>query len=379
MSRMTQLLSAVLIVLCVATPSQAKSKTDAATQSLIDELGLRESKQAIRKSASWQKPKRVVVFLPGGQLASPSQAMEQLQQVSNGVELVPVAEFSKLPAALQGADVLLGFCTPQVLQAGTQLRWVQSYSAGVDRCVGAAQLQDNNLLLTNMQRVHGPAIAEHVLAMLFSLARDLPRYQQLQSQETWERTQQGTRESIEIRGKTMLIVGLGGIGTEIAKRAHALGMRIIATRNSSREGPEYVDRVGLADELPELIKQADVVVNATPLTPATTGMFDATVFDAMRSDAYFINIGRGASVVTDDLTMALKEGDIAAAALDVTDPEPLPKDNELWGLPNVLITPHISARSDQSIRRVWLLVRENLRRYVRGERMLNVVDIKRGY
>ncbi|MGI9293958.1 MAG: D-2-hydroxyacid dehydrogenase [Pseudomonadales bacterium] len=379
MPPMTQLLSAILIVLCFTAPLHAKSKPDAATQALIDELGLRESKQAIRKSPNWQKPKRVVVLLPGGQQESPSQALEQLQQVSDDVQLVPVSEFDKLPAALQDADVLLGYCTPQVLQAGAQLRWIQTYSAGVDRCVGAPELQQNDQLLTNMQRVHGPAIAEHVLAMLLSLARDLPRYQQLQSQETWGRRQQGGRQTIEIKGKTMLIVGLGGIGTEIAKRAHALGMRIIATRNSSREGPSYVDHVGLADELPELSKRADVVVNATPLTPTTTGMFDATVFKAMRPDAYFINIGRGASVVTDDLIKALKEGDIAAAALDVTDPEPLPKDSELWRLPNVLITPHVSARSDQSIRRVWLLVRENLRRYVRGERMLNVVDIRRGY
>ncbi len=374
----TQLLSALLIVLSVSLPSHSNSKPDAAAQALIDELDLRETKQAIRESPGWQKPKRIVVLLPAGQSASSEQALQALQQVSDGVELVAVTERDQLVAALEDADALLGFCEPELLQAGKRLRWIQSYSAGVDRCVAAAE-QQQDLVLTNMQRVHGPAIAEHVLAMLLSIARDLPRYQQLQSEATWGRTQSGGRQAVEIQGKTMLIVGLGGIGTEIAKRAHALGMRIIATRNSSREGPDYVDQVGLAAELPQLLKQADVVVNATPLTPATTGMFDAAIFKAMRPSAYFINIGRGASVVAHDLIQALKRGDIAAAALDVTDPEPLPKNSELWHLPNVLITPHISARSDQSMRRVWVLVRENLRRYVRGEPLLNRVDIKRGY
>ncbi|WP_447969804.1 D-2-hydroxyacid dehydrogenase [Nitrospira sp. M1] len=379
MSRMTQLGSVLLIALCLAAPLQAEITSDAEVQALIEELGLRESPQAIRESPNWQKPQRIVVLLREDQLATSTKALEELQHVSHGVQLVPVKSIDSLPAALNGADALLGVCSPEVLQAGLQLRWIQTYSAGVDRCVGSAELKGKDLLLTNMQRVHGPAIAEHVLATLLSLARGLPAYQKLQGQAVWGSASQGGNNAIELKGKTMLIVGLGGIGTEIAKRAHALGMRIIATRNSRREGPAYVDYVGLADELVELSKQADVVVNATPLTTATTGLFDATIFHAMRPTAYFINIGRGKSVVTNDLISALKHGDIAAAALDVTDPEPLPKDNELWRLPNVLITPHISARSDQRIQRVWLLVRENLRRYVHGERMLNVVDIKRGY
>ncbi|GJL64420.1 MAG: 2-hydroxyacid dehydrogenase [Nitrospirales bacterium] len=379
MPHITQLLSVSLIALCLAAPLQAKTNSDEEVQALIEELGLRESPQAISTSPNWQKPERIVVVLPSDHRATASQMLEQLQAVSHGTQLVPVESFDALPEVLNGADALLGLCTPEVLQVGTHLRWIQTYSAGVDRCVGASELQKKDLLLTNMQRVHGPAIAEHVLATLLSLARGLPEYQNLQRQGIWGKGRQSSNNVIEIKGKTILIVGLGGIGTEIAKRVHALGMRVIATRNSRREGPAYVDYVGLADELLELSKQADVVVNATPLTPITTGLFNAPIFNAMRPTAFFINIGRGKSVVTDDLIHALKNGDIAAAGLDVTDPEPLPKDSELWRLPNVLITPHISARSDQRMHRVWLLVQENLRRYVRGERMLNVVDIKRGY
>ncbi|MEL0583463.1 MAG: D-2-hydroxyacid dehydrogenase, partial [Candidatus Thiodiazotropha sp. (ex. Lucinoma kazani)] len=177
----------------------------------------------------------------------------------------------------------------------------------------------------------------------------------------------------------MLVVGLGGIGTEVARRAQALGMRVIATRNSSRKGPEFVDYVGLAHELPALAEQADVVVNATPLTPTTLGLFDSKLFRQMKPGAYFINVGRGKSVVTKDLIDALNTGHLGGAALDVQDPEPLPREHPLWSAKNIIITPHISAGSSEQMDRFWLLVRENLRRYVNGERMLNVVDIKHGY
>jgi phosphoglycerate dehydrogenase-like enzyme len=156
-------------------------------------------------------------------------------------------------------------------------------------------------------------------------------------------------------------------------------MRVIATRGSSREGPDYVDYVGLADELNTLAAQADVVVNCTPLTPATTGIFDSAFFRQMKRGGYFISIGRGQSTVTADLVAALRSGQLAGAGLDVTDPEPLPSDSPLWSMENVIITPHVAGGSDLSSARTWALVRENLRRYVAGERMLNVVDLDKGY
>jgi phosphoglycerate dehydrogenase-like enzyme len=156
-------------------------------------------------------------------------------------------------------------------------------------------------------------------------------------------------------------------------------MRVIATRGSGREGPEYVEYVGLAPELPELAARADVVVNCTPLTPATTGLFDRAFFARMKRGGFFINIGRGGSVVTDELVDALRSGQLAGAGLDVTDPEPLPADSPLWGMENVIITPHVAGSSDRGEERIWTLVVENLRRYVAGERMLNVVDLDKGY
>lgn len=182
-----------------------------------------------------------------------------------------------------------------------------------------------------------------------------------------------------ISGKTMLIVGLGGIGNEVAKRAHALGMRVIATRATPQAKPDHVDYVGASSELEKLIGEADVVVNALPLTAATTGLFDAAMFARMRRSAFFINVGRGQTVVTADLTAALQNKTIAAAALDVVDPEPLPKTDPLWDQPNLVLTPHVSGSSDLGVDSSLRVLRENLRRYASGGRLLSVVDVKRGY
>ena len=291
-----------------------------------------------------------------------------------------VAKSREVPAALlAGADVLLGYCTHENLENGKSLRYILNYSAGVDNCASSPLAQTRDILVTNMQRIYGPAIAEHVIGMLYTLTRKLYLFRDQQQAQHWDRAAVERTSMQELQGRTLLVVGLGGIGTEIARRAHGLGMRVIATRNSSREGPDFVDYVGLSDELLTLAVQADVVVNATPLTAATTGLFDRRFFSKMKPGAYFINVGRGKSVLTADLIEALNSERIGGAALDVTDPEPLPPKHPLWTAKNVFITPHISASSDEQMGRYWLVVRENLRRYVNGERMLSVVDLKRGY
>lgn len=240
------------------------------------------------------------------------------------------------------------------------------------------EILDKPFILTNTQHTSGPPIADHVIALMTMLTRGLHNFHTYQLQGVWK-DRPIEVPMLELGGKTMLVVGLGGIGTEVAKRANALGMRVLAIRNSSRVGPDFVDYVGLSDELHELAAQADVIVNALPLTTATRGLFDASFFDVAKRGAYFISVGRGESTVTNDLVAALKDGRLTAAGLDVTDPEPLPEGHELWRLPNVVITPHVAATTDQGRWRRWLVTRENLRRYVNGEKMLNVVDVARGY
>jgi phosphoglycerate dehydrogenase-like enzyme len=177
----------------------------------------------------------------------------------------------------------------------------------------------------------------------------------------------------------MLVVGLGGIGTQIAERANGLGMRVIATRNSSRSGPDYVEYVGLADELLTLAGEADVIVNSLPLTSKTTGLFNDKFFASAKAGSIFLSVGRGKSTVTNDLIAALESKHIFAAGLDVTDPEPLLETSPLWAMSNVIITPHVSARTTESLYRTSILTVENLRRYIAGEALINVVNIRAGY
>jgi phosphoglycerate dehydrogenase-like enzyme len=182
-----------------------------------------------------------------------------------------------------------------------------------------------------------------------------------------------------IEGKTLLVAGLGGIGSEVARRAQALGMNVIATRNTPRDKPPYVSEQGLGADLPAFVARADVIVNALPLTPETKGVFDRKIFDGAKRGALFINVGRGGTVVTADLVAELRDGRIGGAGLDVTDPEPLPAGHPLWKTPNVIITPHVAAMTDLGEEPRWLIARENLRRYASGGKLLSEVDVKRGY
>jgi phosphoglycerate dehydrogenase-like enzyme len=352
---------------------------DAATAKLIQALGLEQSPQPVREAPYWQTPRRIVVVMEARQRESRPDAVAWLQEVAGDAEFVVAPSRDAAAKLLDGADVLLGYCSHETLKHGKNLRYILNYSAGVDKCTSSPLIRERDLLVTNMRRIYGPGIAEHTIGMMYMLTRKLHVFHDRQREQQWDRGAVQRNEMWEVQGRTLLIVGLGGVGTEIARRASALGMRVLATRNSSREGPDFVAYVGLSDELSELAAQADVVVNATPLTAATTGLFDRKFFSKMKPGAYFINVGRGKSVVTGDLIEALNSGRLGGAALDVQDPEPLPAGHPLWNASNIVITPHISAGSDAQMQRFWLLVRENLRRYTQGEHMLNVVDIERGY
>ncbi|WP_405222039.1 D-2-hydroxyacid dehydrogenase [Lentisalinibacter sediminis] len=365
---------AVALVMAAPLGQARPAAADADTRELISELGLSEGETPVREHPRWQSGGPILVAVDG------PQRLAWLQAVAGEAELVAVQSRAEAEAVLPGAVALLGICSAELIEAGESLHWVQSYSAGVDRCVDTPALAERDMILTNAQRLYGPAIAEHVMGMMFMLARGLDVYHLRQADGRWERGLEDYADSTwELADRTLLVVGLGGIGTEIARRAHALGMKVIATRASSRQGPPFVSYVGLAHELHTLAGRADIIVNATPLVPATEDLFDAEFFAAAKPGSYFINIGRGGSVVTEDLLAALESGRIAGAGLDVTDPEPLPEGHPLWRMPRVVITPHISARTEGSSERRWLLVRENLRRYVAGEPLLSVVDIDKGY
>ena len=354
--------------------SSGEPVTDPAVQALISDLGLRESNIASRDMPGWSTPQKIVVRQgePG--------ALETYQALAPDVEFVMVESVDEARREAVDAQAILGYCDEEMLSKSSGLFWVQVYSAGVERCIANDSLHKGNRLLTNGQRIGSPALAEHSIALMTMLARGMDIYYANQLLGEWKReTQLGRSDHLELEGRTMLVVGLGGIGTQAAKRGHGLGMRVIATRNSRREGPEYVEYVGLSHELNKLAAQADVVINTVPLTEQTRGIFNAAFFDAMKPTAFFISVGRGGSTVTDDLVAALNSGSIGGAGLDVTDPEPLPEGHPLWTTPRVIITPHTAGRSDKGRDRLYLMVKENLRRYVNGEPMLSVVDIEKGY
>lgn len=348
---------------------------------LISELELREAKQPLSKNPFWN-PQRVVVNLPPFLSARLPSFEARLKSVAVDIELIidRSENFALSKESLTGADAMIGLClAPTMKNADAKLLWLHNYFVGMDRCKGLSEEQLKKMIFTNTKRLSGPAIAEHTIAMMLSLAKGLPRYQRAQSNSKWDSSSARSARFGELKGKTMLVVGLGGIGTQIALRAHGLGMRVIATRNSSRTGPDYVEYVGLANELSTLASQADVIVNALPLTVKTTGVFDKQFFAKAKAGAIFLSVGRGKSTVTDDLVAALESKHLYAAGLDVTDPEPLPETSPLWGMENVIITPHISATTAQSLERTAILTVENLRRYVAGEALLNVVNIQAGY
>ena len=271
------------------------------------------------------------------------------------------------------------YCTSEFLQAADKLVWVQATSAGVGRYLSVPELvETDRIVLTNMQGVHGPTIADHAFAMLLALTRDLRYYLDPAQRGTWNRRGSGA-ERIALQGRTLLVVGLGGIGSEVAKRGKGFGMRVLATRRSDTPPPHYVDRQGKPDELMELLPEADVVALCVPLTDETRGMIGAEELAAFKPGSYLINLGRGKVVDTDALVQALQEGRLAGAGLDVTDPEPLPADHPLWEMSNVVITPHMSGRSPLTRDRWKAVYRENLRRFGTGEPLLNIVDKKAGY
>ncbi len=349
-------------------------------QQLIENLNLEAAPTAVNGHPRWQ-PERVVVSLPRGMAGSESY-LRQLQAAAGEVTLVVDDSGAFVPSreTLAGADGYIGFCTTDMLtNADSGLLWIHSYTVGMDRCSGASDAQQADRIFTNNQRLSGPTIAEHGIAMLLAISRGLPAYTVAQAERQWRRELSEELGFGELAGKTLLVAGLGGIGTEVARRAHGLGMRVTATRNSSREGPDFVSYVGLADELGKLASEADVVVNALPLTAQTTKLFDADLFAQIKPGAIYINVGRGKTTDTGALMAALQSGHLYGAGLDVTEPEPLPEDSPLWLLPNVIITPHVAAAGGDSMQRTALIATENLRRYVSGEPLLNLVDLDAGY
>jgi phosphoglycerate dehydrogenase-like enzyme len=285
-----------------------------------------------------------------------------------GEDLVPAAEAE---AAFGGfsAERLRA-----VVAATPKLRWVHTFSAGVDRHVPELASRDD-VVLTNNTGAYDIPIAEHVIAMIFAAAKRMPEHLAAQRRSEWQREV----PHAEVRGATLVILGMGSIGSELARLAGGVGMRVIGIRRDPSRPAPGVERVVAPERFAEVVREADYLAVTAALTPKTKGMVSAEVIGALKPTAWLINIARGPIVDEAALATALKERRIGGAALDVFETEPLPATSPLWTLDNAILTPHISNSSPKVRDRSLALVVENVRRFKAGGPLLNLVDRSIGY
>jgi phosphoglycerate dehydrogenase-like enzyme len=307
---------------------------------------------------------------------------ERLRREFPDLEVDQLNSYENVEQHLADVEILFGISIrPQQFLAAKQLRWIHSQAAAVHQFM-FPELVNSDVILTNARDVHGPVVAEQVIAMMFALARRIPAAVRFQQKHEWgqDTFSSGRSRSLELAGATLGLVGLGSIGRNVAKHASALGMRIIAVReHPDKEKPQHVDEVLPTSKLLELLAQSDYVVLSTPVTPETTGMIGARQLAAMKPDSFLLNVGRGPLINEAALVEVLRQHKIGGAALDVFDQEPLPSDSPLWDLDDLLITPHTGGISEKMWERHYVLFSENFRRYLSGEPLLGLVDKRCGY
>jgi phosphoglycerate dehydrogenase-like enzyme len=283
---------------------------------------------------------------------------------------------AKLDALLPQAEVAFGLKFPDAMIArAPNLKWIQVFLAGIDGFKAKGLLPDR-IVFTKTAGIQGTAMAETIISRMLMFAKNAPLYFQGKLTKTWER-----KESITLRGKTLGIMGLGNVGKELARIAKAFGMRVIANRRSTKKvgRAKNVDLLLPSSDLHQLLKESDFVALTLPLTPDTEKMLGVKEFEMMKNSAYIINISRGQIIDEEALIKALKSNHIAGAGLDVVAIEPLPQNSKLWDMPNVIISPHVAASMDDYPELATDLFCENLRRYISGKKLLNVVDKRVGY
>jgi len=292
-----------------------------------------------------------------------------------GFETVEAGSEEEVIGQIKGAQALYGRITPKILKAGRKLKWVQASSAGLDRFF-FSELRDSDITVTNMRGIFSDVIADHVFAFILSFARNLHFFIRKQLEGKWDK---GERPFIHLEGQTLAIVGLGGIGLEVAARGHVVGMRVLAMDPAPKGQPESVERIYGLGELHEMLAEADFVVVAVPHTAETEHLINRAAIKVMKRTAVVVNVGRGKVVYLNALTQALQDGRLGGACLDVFEEEPLPEGHPLWAMDNVIITPHLAGDSDATFERRMQVLVENCRRFRDGERLLNIVDKQKGY
>jgi phosphoglycerate dehydrogenase-like enzyme len=292
-----------------------------------------------------------------------------------GVDVVVAGTREAQIEAIEDADIAFGGVTEEVFLKARRLRWIQSVGAGVDRYLTPAFV-DSGVVLTSEKGCVGPHLAEHAFAHLLALTRGIATALR---ERRWDARLPIRAAAWELTGRTMGVIGMGGTGVEVARRAQAFGMRVLATDPEPVEVPSFVEAIWGPDRLHDLLGESDVVVVTCPLTSETRGMFDDAAFRAMRRHAILVNVSRGEILAMEPLIAALRDGQIAGAGLDVTPREPLPPDNPLWTMENVIITFHTAGASPYRGDRIVERFRRNLDHFLAGRPLEGVIDKRKGY
>ncbi len=312
----------------------------------------------------------------------PAWFVEKLRAEFPALQIVHFDQYDDAENDIADSEVLFtASLHPDQFLRMKSLRWIHAASAAVHQFL-FPELVRSDVILTNSSEVHAPVVAEHVMALLFAVAKKIPLAVRSQTEHTWaqEAVWKEAPKPMEVAGSTLGLIGLGSIGRHVARMASSLGMKVIAVReHPGKEKPAGVDAVYATSEIDRLLEQADFVAMAAPLTPATGGLMNAERLSKMKPNAYLINVGRGAQVDESALAETLRSRKIAGAALDVFEKEPLPSDSPLWTFDNLLITPHSAGITDKLWFRHYELFSDNLRRYLAGKPLRSVVSKKEGY
>lgn len=304
------------------------------------------------------------------------EALRQLARQHGGHEVLCAATDEEALRFAPQIQVLLGHFLPSVCTAAPQLRWIQSFSAGMDKFLFPEIVAREEVVVTNMAGLYASQGGEHAWAMLLALTRGLVRAVHAKDQREWK-----GGPVVELTGSTMGIIGMGGFGLEILKRARGYHLEILALDPVRREKPEGVAELKppTRENLHDLLRRSDAVMIACPLIPETYHLIGPEELACMKPAAYLINVTRGGIIDEPALALALERGQLAGAGLDVCEKEPLPPDSPLWQAPNLILTPHQAGASQHRPRKTFEFFCENLRRYLTGEKLLNIVDKKRGF
>ncbi len=302
-----------------------------------------------------------------------------LQQAFPAITFVHCPDQKALPTEIADAEVYMGHLNRDSFLAARKLKWIQSPSTGVNYYLAIPELRDGDVILTGARGTHAACVAESAMGMILAFTRGIRESIQLQPQHKWAMRDIRSR-LLELTGLTMGIIAFGSIGQALAKRAKAFEMRVIVVDKFPPAGTDYVDEMWGLDRLDDLLAESDIVVVAAPWTPEAQGMIGAAQIARMKPSAMLVGISRGGIIDQEALAKALRARQIACAALDVFQPEPLPADNELWDIENLLITPHIAGGTQYEGKYLLEIFSENLGKYLRGEFPLrNQVNKQLGY